>query len=77
MNNKERRKIRLQNKFDDFDESFNNLTMDYYDFKTLFNKKTQKQLLFSISKLRRKLTILTKDLKSIYFIEMEDIKKDE
>lgn len=77
MNNKERRKIRLQNKFDDFDESFNNLTMDYYDFKTLFNKKTQKQLLFSISKLRRKLTILTKDLKSIYFIEMEGIKKDE
>lgn len=77
MNKKERRKIRLQNKFDDFDESFNNLTMDYYDFKTLFNKKTQKQLLFSISKLRRKLTILTKDLKSIYFIEMEEIKKDE
>lgn len=77
MNNKERRKIRLQNKFDDFDESFNNLTMDYYDFKTLFNKKTQKQLLFSISKLRRKLTILTKDLKSIYFIEMEEVKKDE
>ena len=77
MNNKERRKIRLQNKFDDFDESFNNLTMDFFEFKALFNKKTQKQLLISISKLRRKLTILTKDLKSIYFMEMEGIKKDE
>ena len=77
MNNEERRRIRLQNKFDDFDESFNNLTMDFFEFKALFNKKTQKQILKSISKLRHKLSLLTKDIKNVYFIEMEGIKKDE
>lgn len=77
MNNEERRRIRLQNKFDDFEESFNNLTMDFFEFKALFNKKTQKQLLYSISKLRHKLSLLTKDIRNVYFIEMEGIKKDE
>lgn len=77
MNNEERRRIRLQNKFDDFDESYNNLTMDFFEFKALFNKKTQKQILKSISKLRHKLSLLTKDIKNVYFIEMEGIKKDE
>ncbi len=75
MNNKERKIIRLQNKFDAFDDAFNNLTMDYYEYKTLFNKKTQRQMLNSIHKLRHKLTILTKDVKNTYFVEMEDVKK--
>lgn len=75
MNNEERRKIRLQNKFDDFESAFDNVTMDFYEFKTLFNKKSQRQILNSISKLRRKIYIITKDIKSVYFIEMEEIKK--
>lgn len=77
MTNKQKRIIRLQNKFDDFESAFDNVTMDFYEFKTLFNKKSQKQILNSISKLRRKISILTKDIKSVYFIEMEEIKKDE
>ena len=71
MTNKERRKIKLQNKFDDFDLAFDNVTMDFFEYKATFNKKSQKQLLKSISKLREKISVLTKDIKSVYFIEME------
>ena len=77
MTNKQKRIIRLQNKFDDFESAFDNVAMDFYEFKTLFNKKSQRQILNSISKLRRKISIITKDIKSVYFIEMEGIKKDE
>lgn len=77
MTDKERRKIKLQNKFDDFETAFDTLAMDFYEYKTLFNKKSQKQLINSICKLRHKLTKLTKDIRNVYFIEMEDVKKDE
>ena len=74
MNNKERKIIKLQNKFDALDDAYNLFNVDFFIYKSMFNKKSQKALLNDIHRLRHKLSILTKDIKNTYFIQKQ-IKK--